>query len=259
MVRIIVEWIAYFYAYCFLGWCIESTIVSFSQKKLVNRGFLKGPFLPIYGFGAITMVVSCIWLPHELSAGNVLLVYVVGLVSATVLEYIAGLLIENIFKMKYWDYTGKFCNLKGYICLRSSLFWGVLTVALVYFIHVEVAKVIDNAEYHWLMGIVGAITAVMVIDLVTSFKEAFDVQKFLVYQAKMQEELAEIRLKIANAKEDGLIELELRKEKLLEEFGLRRQRAKAGFDRLRNYPTAHSKRFSEAFAAWKDRRKEEEK
>lgn len=256
MVREIISWIAYFYAYCFIGWCIESTIVSFSQKKLVNRGFLKGPFLPIYGFGAITMVASCLWLPHDFNISNLILVYVVGLISATILELLAGILIENIFKMKYWDYTGKFCNFKGYICLKSSLFWGVLTVVLVFFIHTNVAKVIEILELHWLVGIVGAISAIMIIDLISSFRDAFDVQKFLVYQDKMQRELADIKFKLANAKEEGIAELEAYRDKLLEEFGLRKQRAKAGFARLRNYPTAYSKKFGEAFNAWKDKRRE---
>lgn len=252
MARIIVEWIAYFYAYCFLGWCIESTIVSFSQKKLVNRGFLKGPFLPIYGFGAITMVASCLWLPHELNWVDIGLVYVVGMISATLLELLSGILIENIFKMKYWDYTGKFCNFKGYICLKSSLFWGVLTVALVFFIHEKVSGVVNSAEYHWLMGIVGALSAVLMMDLITSFKDAFDVQKFLVFQAKMQEELSEIKLKLATAKDESVAELEFRRDRLLEEFGLRKQRAKAGFKRLANYPTAYSKNFGKLFTKWKD-------
>lgn len=256
MVRIIFNWIAYFYAYCFMGWCIESAIVSVSQRKPVNRGFLKGPFLPIYGFGAITMIASCLWLPHDLQVEHIILVYIVGMIAATALELVAGILIENIFKVKYWDYSGKFCNFRGYICLKSSLFWGVLTVVLVFFVHTRVAALIDNVKFHWLMGIVGAVSAVMVIDIVTSFRDAFDVQKFLAYQTRIQAELAEIRSRLANAKEEGIAELEMRKDKLLEELGLYRQRARAGFTRLRNYPTAYSKKFGAAFTAWKDKRKE---
>ncbi len=277
MERLILNWIAYFYVYCFIGWCIESAIVSVSQRKPVNRGFLKGPFLPIYGFGAVTMIASCWWLPQDFTALHIAFVYFSGMVAATLLELTAGVLIENIFKMKYWDYSDKFCNFKGYICLKSSLFWGVLTVLVVFFVHKPVKAFVDMIPLHILAGVVCAVSAVMFLDLVTSFKEAFDVQKFLAYQAKMQLELEEIRTKISYAREslgkvgaygrdalgersksfENLIaEQEQRKDRLLEEFGLYKQRAKNGFMRLKNYPTAYSKKFGAAFAQWKEKRKD---
>lgn len=277
MIREAVNWIAYFYIYCFMGWCIESAIVSVSQRKPVNRGFLKGPVLPIYGFGAVTMVASCFWVPNEFSPLHVLGVYFSGLVAATLLELVAGILIENIFKVKYWDYTGKFGNFKGYICLKSSLFWGVLTVVLVFFIHKPVEAFVDSIPSNALFGVTGAVTAVVLVDFITSFKEAFDVQKFLAYQAKVQLELDEIKAKIVSARENLvknsaygretpgekaklferiIAEQEQRKDVIMEELGRYKQRAKNGFARLRNYPTAHSKKFESIFAQWKEKRKD---
>ena len=117
----IYQWFIFFYIYCFLGWCIESTIVSFENKKLINRGFLSGPLLPIYGLGAV--LVLFITLPFR---NNLFAVYFVGMIAATILEYFTGWLMETIFKVRYWDYSYYKIQYKGRICLVCSLFWGVL-------------------------------------------------------------------------------------------------------------------------------------
>ena len=52
------QWLLFFYIYCFIGWCLESTYVSLKSHRLVNRGFIRGPFLPLYGFGAILMLLA---------------------------------------------------------------------------------------------------------------------------------------------------------------------------------------------------------
>ena len=101
-----------FFFYCFCGWVWESAYVSVCERKLVNRGFLKGPFLPIYGSGAICILIVTI--PVR---GNIPAMCIVGMVAATVLEYITGYVMERLFKVRYWDYTGKFLNVHGYICL----------------------------------------------------------------------------------------------------------------------------------------------
>lgn len=85
----ITEWIAFFFIYSFLGWCIESAIVSFNKRKLTNRGFLKGPMLPLYGSGAVIMLLSTLW-----AKDNYVLVYICGTIGATALEYVTGVLME---------------------------------------------------------------------------------------------------------------------------------------------------------------------
>ena len=77
-----VDWLMFFYIYCFLGWCFESTYVSIQHKKWVNRGFMRGPFLPLYGSGAVIMLF--VTSPVR---GNVFLTFLFGAVGATILEY----------------------------------------------------------------------------------------------------------------------------------------------------------------------------
>ena len=113
------EWLAFFFVYAFLGWVWESCYVSVKQGKWVNRGFLRGPMLPIYGSGAVMMLV--VSMPFS---GNYVLTWIAGVIGATVLEYITGWAMEKMFKVKYWDYSNQPFNLNGYICLSSSITWG---------------------------------------------------------------------------------------------------------------------------------------
>ena len=114
------QWILYFYVYCFLGWIFESCYVSFRKKEWVNRGFLHGPFLPIYGSGAVMMLFV-----SEPFKNNLILTYFAGVVGATLLELVTGAAMEALLKVRYWDYSNQKFNYKGYICLSSSVAWGI--------------------------------------------------------------------------------------------------------------------------------------
>ena len=124
------QWLLIFYTYCFFGWIFESTYVSCKTRRFVNRGFLRLPMLPLYGTGAVMMLWVSLPLKH-----NVFLVYISGMIAATVLEYVTGWAMERLFKMKYWDYSNQRFNVKGYICLSSSIAWGFLTILLTEVIH----------------------------------------------------------------------------------------------------------------------------
>lgn len=119
------QWGLFFYLYSFLGWLWESGYVSFRQGRWVNRGFLRGPILPLYGFGALALL--SLLLPWAASPA---LAFLVGMTGATALEYITGQALESLFGVRYWDYSMYRWNLKGYICLPASLCWGFFSVAL---------------------------------------------------------------------------------------------------------------------------------
>ncbi len=121
----IIQWLFFFYFYCFVGWCIETTYVSLHQKRLVNRGFMRGPFLPLYGSGAVMMLL--VSMPFR---EHLVLVYIAGCVGATLLEYVTGVTMEALFKVRYWDYSDKKYNFQGHICLGTSLAWGLLTILM---------------------------------------------------------------------------------------------------------------------------------
>ena len=118
----IVNW---FYIYSFLGWLWESSYVSVKEKKLVNRGFVAGPVCTIYGFGAVIVYLSL-----KPISGNILLLYLGGVIVPTILEYVTAVLMENLFHTSWWDYSKNKYNFQGRICLGASLGWGALSVIL---------------------------------------------------------------------------------------------------------------------------------
>ncbi len=111
----------WFFIYSFFGWVWETFYVSIKHGEFINRGFVSGPLCTIYGFGAIS--VYLILKPAE---GNLLFLFLGGIVVATLLEYITAVLMESIFHTSWWDYSDNKFNFQGRICLGASLGWGVL-------------------------------------------------------------------------------------------------------------------------------------
>ena len=127
----------YFFIYSFLGWISECVKVFVETKKLVNRGFISGPICPIYGVGAVALVLLLG------SVKNIFLLFLIGVVVTSVLEYVTGYILEKLFHSKWWDYSDKPFNLQGRICLFNSLLWGVSSIVIVKFIQPLMEKLVN--------------------------------------------------------------------------------------------------------------------
>ena len=188
----LVQWIAFFYIYCFLGWCFESGYATIKQRKLTNRGFLRGPYIPIYAFGAIFVLIIT-----DNFQGSILSVYFSGLIAATVLEYITGYVMEKLFKVKYWDYSDHKFNLNGYISLSTSIAWGFLSVLLTEVLQVNVYRFVSMLTEHYLK-ISSAITStVFFLDLILSIKAAFSIAKAYAALERAKLEFVEVKDKLS--------------------------------------------------------------
>lgn len=186
-----VQWVFFFYLYCFLGWCFESAYVSICDRKLTNRGFMRGPILPIYGSGAMMMLV--VSMPFQ---DNILLTYLAGCVGATVLELVTGLVMEALFKVRYWDYSDKKLNFKGHICLSSTLTWGFFTILMTEVIQVRVEKVILFIAPRPLAIATLFLTALIFSDFALSFKTAIDLRDMLEKMEQARDELLGIKKRL---------------------------------------------------------------
>ena len=246
----ILQWLAFFFIYCFIGWCIESTIVSIERKKIVNRGFLKLPLLPIYGSGAIIILIVC--LPVRES---IFKVYFVGMICATILEYIVGYFMEVIFKMKYWDYSNDKFNYKGRICLVSSLFWGVLSVLLVEFIHTYIEGIVLLIHENNLEILVSCIFAMTCIDTFISAKESIDLNKVLKKISSLKNEIENTTSEIEEVLKGGYKDISYMTAKEL--IGSTKEEiTKLSLVKTRlikNNPTVYSIQFNDALKEIKDR------
>ena len=120
-------YILLFFLYSFLGWCLEVLCKLVSEKKFVNRGFLIGPYCPIYGYGAILMSVL---LQKYLDDPFTLFIMIVLICS--VLEYFTSFFLEKIFHTRWWDYSHNKFNINGRICLETMIPFGILGLAIIY-------------------------------------------------------------------------------------------------------------------------------
>lgn len=128
------EVVMWFLTYSMMGWLVESIYMSFCNHKITNRGFAKGPFCPIYGFGALT--VFFVLRPYS---DNSILLFFLGSFLATTLEFLTALVMKHIFGEIWWDYHEKPFNYRGIICLESSIAWGFYTLFLFMFLQNIVA------------------------------------------------------------------------------------------------------------------------
>lgn len=129
----------YFIIYAFIGWCMETAYVSSLEKRFVNRGFLNGPFCPIYGFGVI--IIISVLKPIE---NNSVLLFLGSFVLTSLLEYFTAFILEKAFKSTWWDYSDKPFNIHGRICLSNSILWAALSMLIVRYIQPYTAWLIDQ-------------------------------------------------------------------------------------------------------------------
>lgn len=181
------QWLILFFSYCVAGWVWESCFVSAKQHKWVNRGFLNGPWLPIYGSGAIIVLFTT--LPVQ---DNLFLVWLFGMISATILEYVTGAAIEKIFKVRYWDYSSHRFQIKGYICLTSSIAWGFFAILLIKFIHPPFAKFLSDIPSMLIDPVSMVLVILFTIDTVQSVREALDLRDVLTKLTEEHEDLRKL-------------------------------------------------------------------
>ena len=135
---------------------------------------MRGPFLPLYGSGAIMMLV--VSMPFQ---DNLVMVYIAGCIGATVLEYVTGVTMEALFKVRYWDYSKNKFNFQGHICLGSSLAWGGLTILMTEFIHKPIEHLVLSIPDSILTPVTLVLTALIGADFALSFKAALEYPRFV--------------------------------------------------------------------------------
>lgn len=163
-----------FFIFCNIGWVIESSIESLYRRRFINRGFLNGPYIPIYGFGGMTILICCMPFQH-----NGFLVYIVGVLSCTALEFFVGWVMETIFQKQFWDYSMLKFTYKNRISLIPSLFWGLLSLFLVYVLYGPVDKLVSfvSAEFAMIYDLIFII--VMTVDIIISISRHIHYKEYL--------------------------------------------------------------------------------
>ena len=123
------EIIVLFFTYSFIGWLWETCYCSIKDHHFAYRGFLFGPYCPVYGFAVTTILITTY--PFQ---DNIFLLFVVGFIVASIFEYVASWLLEKLFHMKLWDYSHLKGNIQGRVAPQISFFWGIGVVLLLSFL-----------------------------------------------------------------------------------------------------------------------------
>lgn len=167
--------IAAFIIYSVLGWFVESVYMSFCNHRLTNRGFAKGPFCPIYGFGAVIG-----YLVLNPLSGHYVTLYLTGAFLATTFEYLVGIMMQKLLGEVWWDYTEKPMNYKGIICLESTIAWGFYAIIITMFLHERVLHLIDAMDM-----VYGRILCIVILAIVTV---DYLIRLYLLFKTSIQEE-----------------------------------------------------------------------
>lgn len=154
-----------FMIYSILGWCLEVICKAFEYKKFINRGFLIGPYCPIYGWGAILIT----FLLYRYSY-DALVLFVMTTIVCGILEYLTSFFMEKLFKARWWDYSHKKYNINGRVCLDNILAFGILGLLMMFVINPFIVKMLGYVNVKILNIISLVLFIVFIVDLVVSLK-----------------------------------------------------------------------------------------
>ena len=164
MLLTIRDYFLYFIIYAVVGWCSEVLYAYIMKNKITNRGFLLGPLCPIYGFGALAVLILLKpYVNHPLGF------FVLAMFVCSVIEYVAGYLMEKLFKARWWDYSNTKFNLNGRVCLDTLIPFGVGALIVNYLFHPNLVKLISMIPSRVVTIFVIAFAIIFVADLILSF------------------------------------------------------------------------------------------
>ena len=197
------EYFLFFVIYSFFGYICEVIYVSICTKRITNRGYLYGPIVPIYGFGAIGIIVSLSWAYDLNEWYSIPLVFLLGFLLTSILEYFVSWIMELIFHMRWWDYSDKFLNIKGRVCLRNSSMFGLLVVAVLYLLHpyvvIPFVSLISGFGNLWFYIISGILFILIMVDTVLSTIKQVNISKVI---KKLETMANSISVGLQNAKDE---------------------------------------------------------
>ncbi len=160
-------WIIFFSIYSFLGWVCEVMYCSIPVKKFINRGFLKGPVCPVYGFGAVFVILIMNWL----NINEPILIFIFGGVIASIIEFLADILLEYVFHTRLWNYSNRKFNIKGRVCLFNSSLFATLSLVLMEIVHPFISFLISGFSNITIIITASIIILIFIVDISVSVSE----------------------------------------------------------------------------------------
>ena len=154
-----------FMLYSFIGWCMEVTGKLIQYKRFINRGFLVGPYCPIYGTGAILITFLL-----NRYTNDPFVLFIMAILVCGTLEYLTSYFMEKIYHARWWDYSQRKFNINGRVCLNTIIPFGLLGLFIMYVSNPFLIKHLESLTEVWLNILFWAILAIFIIDNVVSGK-----------------------------------------------------------------------------------------
>ena len=191
-------WFLWLMIYSIIGWVYESTICSIGQRKLINRGFLNGPYCPIYGTGAVLVLLVLGRIQ------NPVLLFFAGAVLTCSLEYLTSWLMEKLFHARWWDYSKRKFNIGGRVCLIGAVVFGAFSVVLILVLHPWVKSLTDRLTDTALTWICAILLVGIVSDFIVTVKGLLGTHAvFAEYAVLLQQKRRELSEKLRLGAEEG--------------------------------------------------------
>ena len=234
--------LTYFVIYSFLGWILESIVRTICERRIINTGFLIGPFCPIYGFGAIIMILFL-----DQFKNNIILLFFSSFIILSLWEYVVGVLLEKFFATKYWDYSDHKFNYKGRICLTNSIAWGILGVLFINYIHPTITQLLEHVDFIYVAIITSIIVVILLIDAIISIIKVKNIKTTL---EKIEEINEQIKQKLLELKDREKISANDNIQNLINNLKARRDRTmrhlyRRAYRLKKAFPAIDTKEFTE--------------
>lgn len=212
--------------YAFLGWCSEVAFAAVNKGKFVNRGFLNGPVCPIYGVGML-IVVLCLWNLRD----RPLLLFLGSALLTTALEFVTGFVLERFFHDKWWDYSDMPFNIKGYVCLKFTILWGLAASFIIGAIHRFIYMLIEKTPFVLGVILLAVFSAAFIADFTVTLTALVKLPKKLKAMAEAERTLRAVSDKIGENISDTTIAAKEKGEALAEENKPRLEELKAEYEK----------------------------
>ncbi|MBI9094869.1 MAG: hypothetical protein JEY71_08315 [Sphaerochaeta sp.] len=180
------QYFLYFLIYAIIGYICEVSYCTILDKRLTNRGFLHGPYLPIYGFGALLVII-----PLMFFHANPILVFLLAVLLTSILEYMTSFFLEKIFNTKLWDYSKNFGNIHGRVCLLNSTLFGMMGFAATYYLHPALVRSVSHIPE----------VVLHPLSSVLLFGISIDATSSIIRMSAFQKQLAEFRIRVRELEE----------------------------------------------------------
>ena len=177
-----------FFVYCLIGWVWESTYESIRNKKILNRGFLNGPYIPIYGCGGMIIFLTMQRFQAPFFSITTLAAYFIGAIGLTLIEYLTSFVLEKILKARWWDYSDYPLNINGRICLIASVFWGFVTLFGIDLLNPFLIRLYDNIPRDVSLVYVSVMCTLFILDIAVTIDSIIDLKNRIQMMLSMEKE-----------------------------------------------------------------------